>query len=126
MPKKPARYFRTILRALSVIALLMYVLFLTEEDVPLRNSGSFVHSSVYLLFLVFVIGLILLWRNELISGIIFVFWYGLQWALVFWVWDDGELTLILGLPIGLLGILITVYAFWLKKSSKPDGQQLSH
>jgi hypothetical protein len=84
----------------------MYILFLTEEDVPVFKAGSFVDISVYLLFLIFVLGFVLLWRYELISGIIFVVWYGLQWALVFYVWDDGELTLILGFPIGLLGIFI--------------------
>ncbi len=107
--KKPSEKFRNILRVLGVLAAAMYILFLICEQVPLFITRSFADMSVYLLFLVFVLGFFFLWKNELISGIILIIWHGIQWFLVFWVWPDGALTLFFGLPIGILGILLLVY-----------------
>jgi len=97
------------------------VQFLVGEHVPLLKASTFADVSVYLLFSVFLIGYVLLWKNELISGILLIVWYGLQWVLVFWVWIDGELTLIFGLPIGIIGVLLLLYGIRIKHlpSSKP-------
>lgn len=109
---------RNILRVLGTIASLFYILFLIDEGVPLIGAKSFADISVYLLFLLFVSGYYFLWKNALISGVILIVWHGIQWILVFWVWDQGEMTLILGLPIGMLGILVLIYGIWTKTSSK--------
>jgi hypothetical protein len=78
----------------------------------------FADISIYLLFLVFALGFFFLWKNELISGIILVIWHGIQWLLVFFVWPDGGMTLILGLPIGIYGILLLAYGIRKEKASK--------
>ena len=86
------------------------------EHVPLFSAKTFADLSVYLLFIVFLIAYAILWKNELISGILLIVWYGLQWVLVFWVWTDGALTLVFGLPIGVIGLLLLIYGI-LKNSS---------
>ena len=116
--KKPADIFRTILRILETIAALLYLFFLIGEGVPLIKASSFADISVYLLFLLFGLGYYFLWKNELISGIILLTWYALEWILVFWVWVDGGLTLVLGLPIGLLAIISLIYGLNNNRISK--------
>jgi hypothetical protein len=116
MGKRVSSAFRNILRFLGTIAFVFYIVFLLDEDVPLFRAASFADNSVYLLFLFFLLGYYFLWKNEVISGIILIVWHGLQWLLVFYVWEHGEMTLILGLPIGIIGILVLIYGFWRKKS----------
>jgi len=106
---KPAGIIRNILRAVGTTAAILYTLFLVFEEVPLIKSSNFADVSVYLLFLLFLLGYYFLWKNEFISGIIIIAWHLIQWALVFWVWIDGGLTLVLGLPIGIFGIFVLIY-----------------
>jgi len=118
--KKPANLFRNILRILGTIAAVLYIMFLIDEGVPLFAQATFADTSVYLLFLLFVLGYYFLWKNEFISGLILIAWHGLQWILVFWVWVDGELTLILGIPVGILGIIVLIYGFLNKAPIKTN------
>jgi len=115
--KKPAKRTRTILRVLNIVALALYVLFLIGERVPLSIRAPFAEISVYLLFLVFVLGFIFLWENELIAGLILMVWHGMQWCLVLWVWPDGDMTLILGLPIGILGLFVFIFGLSKRRGS---------
>ena len=116
--KKPADKFRKILRILGTIAVALYILFLIAEGIPLSTESSFADVSVYLLFLLFILGYYFLWKNELISGIILIIWHAIQWVLVFWVWVDGGLTLIFGLPLGIFGIIVLIYGVRKNISSK--------
>jgi len=115
--KKSAKVFRTTLRVLSIVALILYILFLFGERVPLGFQATFAETSVYLLFLVFALGFVVLWMNELIAGIILIVWYGIQWCLVLWVWVDGGMTVILGFPIAVLGVLILIYGIKQRRAS---------
>lgn len=116
--KKSAKSFRTTLRVLGIVAFALYVLFLIGERVPLGLQATFADTSVYLLFLVFVLGFVVLWKNELIAGIILIVWYGIQWCLVLWVWVDGGMTVILGFPIAVLGVLSLIYGIKQRRASK--------
>jgi len=116
--KKSTQKFRNALRILSIIAFILYILFLIGERVPLNLKGSFADISVYLLFLVFVLGFVILWKNEIAAGLILIIWYGIQWCLVLWVWPDGGMTVILGFPIAILGVLILIYGISNKRLSK--------
>ena len=117
---KPTNLFRNILRILGTISAIFYILFLVAEGVPLYKEATFADISVYLLFAVFVLGYYFLWKNELISGLILIAWHGLQWILVVWVWLEGAVTLILGIPIGLLGIIVLIYGISKINSSKTN------
>ena len=118
--KKSSNLLRNVLRILGTIAAFLYILFLIAEDVPFFKGAAFADTSVYLLFLVFVLAYWFLWKNELISGLILIVWHLLQWILVFWVWVDGALTLILGVPIGVFGIIVFIYGIRKKFSSKTN------
>ncbi len=112
--------FRRILRILGVFAMVGYILFLIMEKSPLLHDSTFADTSVYLLFLVFLLSSILLWKYELTAGILLIVWYGLQWILVFQVWADGALTLVMGLPIACIGILAVVYGIIRRISTAPE------
>ncbi len=100
---------RNIFRILGTIALAFYIAFLIGESTTLSNRITFADISVYLLFAVFIVAYYFLWKNELISGIMILAWYALELILVFWVWVDGGLTLILGFPIVVLGVFLVIY-----------------
>jgi len=117
---RSAILFRNILRILGTIAAILYILFLIDEGVPLLKEPSFADISVYLLFLVFVLGYYFLWKNELISGLILIAWHGLQWFLVYWVWIDGSMTLILGIPLGSFGVIVLIFGITKVISSKTN------
>ena len=106
---KSENHFRNFLRILGTIAFLLYFLFLIFEGVPLFKATNFADISVYLLFLLFLIAYFFLWRNELLSGILVLAWYGLQWLLVYTIWEDGGMTLIIGFPIALMGVMIMIF-----------------
>lgn len=94
---------------LGSVALLGYILFLMGENVALFKYPSFADLSVYLLFVVFLAGYYFLWRNLLWAGLIWIVWHAIQWCLVMWVWPDGAMTLIIGFPIFLLGIVLLIF-----------------
>lgn len=106
--------FQKVLKILGTLALIGYVIFLIGEGIPPLDEITFASISVYILFLIFLAGYYTLWKSELIAGILFIAWHGIQWLLVFYVWTDGELTLIFGLPIGIMGIVLLIYG-WRKK-----------
>jgi len=115
--KRPSEGFQLTLRILSVIALIVYILFLFGEKAALFNQASFEDLSVYLLFIVFLAGFITIWKYELISGIIFVAWYGFEWCLGLWVWDDADMALAMGFPIFIVGLLSVIYGLRKRRSS---------
>ena len=116
--KRSTYLFRNVLRILGTIAALGYILFFIGEGVPHFKEVTFADISVYLLFAVFVLGYYFLWKDEIISGILFIVWHVLQWCLVFWVWPDGGVTIILGIPIGIFGIVVLIYGIRKQVSSK--------
>ena len=116
--EKPAKKTRTVFRVLCICTLALYILFLIGERIPLGIGVPFAETSVYLLFLIFVVGFIFLWKNELVAGLILMVWHAIQWYLVFWVWPDGGMTLILGLPIGIFGLFVFIYGLSKRRVSK--------
>ncbi|WP_340114290.1 DUF7670 domain-containing protein [Maribellus mangrovi] len=113
---------RLILRIVSSLALIIYILFLIDEGIPLKNS-TFEQLSAFTLFAIFLIGYYFLWKNEIISGLIFILWHIFQWCLVEWIWSDGALTLIMGIPIVIIGILILINGL---KKQNPKALQFKH
>lgn len=106
--------FRIILLSLATLAAALYILFIIEILTDHINmglsTGEILTQSEYYLFLLFAVAYALVWRNMLTSGISLVVWHIIQWCLVLFVWDDGEVTLILGFPIALIGILLIIYS----------------
>lgn len=107
--KQPSEVYQLIIRILTVLALIVYILSLIGERAPLFRGAAFQDVSVYLLFIVFLAGFLTIWRFELISGILLVAWYGFEWCLGLWVWDDPDLALVTGFPIFIIGLLAIIY-----------------
>ncbi|MCG9970652.1 hypothetical protein [Christiangramia crocea] len=101
------------LKILTSIALVGYILFLIMDNASLYTESS--ELTGYFLFTIFLAGYILLWKQKIIAGTVFLIWYSIQWYLVFLVWEKGLMTLILGFPIAALGLIILLHG--IKKKS---------
>jgi hypothetical protein len=122
MSKKKKRDFqRTVLRILGTIILFGYLGFFFDEIISsiksTRAGMNFEEISVFLLFVLFLIGYYFLWTREIIAGILILVWHAIQWILVFTVWPDGGMTLIMGLPVGIFGLFVLIYGIR-KKSGR--------
>ncbi len=105
--------FQQGLRILGTLAAIGYIVFLAgliqsfvTEGISLANI--LLKTEVWL-FLIFVIGFYWLWKSEFYAGLIFIIWHIFQWMLVLWVWEDGAMTLVMGFPIALTGILLVIF-----------------
>ena len=108
--KKSMRIYRFIIRILGSLALLGYIQFLIDEGVPLFASQvTFAEVSVYILFAVFLVAFILLWKHELLSGILMLVWYGLVLLCIFEIWENAALAGIVALPIAVIGIVVLIF-----------------
>jgi len=116
--KKPSEAFQIIIRILTVLAFIIYIISLIGEKAPLFGGASFQDISVYLLFIVFLAGFLTIWRYELISGILLVVWYGFEWCLGLWVWEDPDMALVLGFLIFVTGVLSIIYGVRKRAASK--------
>jgi len=69
---------------------------------------------VNLAFIVFLIGYYYSWKNQLIAGIIFIFWWGIMWHLALFIVErDRGAGVVMGIPLFIIGILFIVY--WYRK-----------
>mgnify|MGYP007051347777 FL=1 len=92
------------LKILTSIALIGYFILFMAESAGLYSETNALTG--YFLFGLFLTGYILLWKQKVIAGIVFLIWYSIQWYMVFLIWEKGLMTLLLGLPIAALGLLI--------------------
>ena len=92
------------LKIITSMAMVGYIIFLMLESSALYNESS--ELTGYFQFSLFAVGYILLWKQKVIAGMVFLIWYTIQWYMVFLVWEKGLMTLILGFPIAALGLLI--------------------
>ncbi|WP_340114258.1 DUF7670 domain-containing protein [Maribellus mangrovi] len=111
------KIYRLIVRILGLLALIGYVLFLIDEGIPLLTSqATFADISAYILFAVFLAAFILLWKHELLSGILMIVWFGLVLFCIFNVWEDAALAGILALPIAIIGIVVFIFGILKKRA----------
>ncbi|TKJ41635.1 hypothetical protein CEE37_03450 [candidate division LCP-89 bacterium B3_LCP] len=105
-----------ILKILTTIFGLLYVLFLI--------SGSYGHSGseplvIYIMFAVFLIGYVTMWKNELYCGLIFVLWWIGMWYLgVFVAEQDKGAAVVMGFPLFIIAILFIISGIKKKKATQ--------
>lgn len=116
------KIYRLIFRIAGSLAAIGYILFIIDEKAPLFNDATFTDVTIYLLFAVFILGFILLWKYELISGLVLIAWYVLAWCLFFGVWKDGGILLVLGFPIASLGVCLLIFGIKQKISSSSSSE----
>ena len=102
---------------------MLYLWFIIESLIP-SPEGSWVSSqvpfdptdreriSVTLLFLFFLVGYLVAWKNERIAAVIFILWWGAMWGVELFVFapivgGDAGGGIAMGLPLFVLGIM-----FW--------------
>ena len=106
--------FRNVLRILVTLAAILYTMIFIDEAFPpydpnMRES-NFGIVMVFVLFIWFSLGYFYLWKNEKIAGMFLTSWWIGLFLTAWLVWIYGNVTVILGFPIFILGILLLVYA----------------
>jgi len=94
------------LRILITLAAIIYAIIFVEEITPPFYESGLGVAMVYVLFAFFLLGYFYLWKNEKISGLILVVWYGLLWVVGIWIWTNAGMVLGLGIPIPILGAIL--------------------
>ena len=108
--KKSIIIYRLIVRILGILALMGYVLSIIDGGIPpIANDMTIADISAYILFAVFLAAFILLWKHELISGILMLVWYGIVLFCIFKVWENAALAGIVALPIAIIGIVVLIF-----------------
>jgi hypothetical protein len=121
LPPKGRQRSKGLLLAVSVIGVL-YLWFIIESLIP-SPEGSWISTTtpfdpwdreqifMKLLFLLFLVGYFVAWKNERIAGVILILWWVAMWGVELFVVApikaDGGGGIAMGVPLFVLGIL-----FW--------------
>ncbi len=97
----------SLIQYLALAYAVLYILFVRSGDFNGAYPDlSIEGAGVYLLFIVFGIGLSLSWHNKKATGIIFLLWYaGMLFLELIIVEKDGGFGIISGIPVLVFGIL---------------------
>jgi hypothetical protein len=101
-----------ILRILLSIYAIFYILIGYDDflSVNAQNSFSIEYSALKILFVIFVIGYVISWKNELASGVIFIFWFlGMCYENFFLCTSDCGAGIAMGIPLFILSIFFIVH-----------------
>lgn len=112
------KYPKLLLILTSVFALL-YLVFIAANFIQPGNNNPYDPENIIvnLAFIIFLIGFYFSWKNELIAGIIFIFWWGVMWYLgLFIAAHDKGAGAVMGIPVFIFGILFIVS--WYRKRIK--------
>lgn len=111
--------FLTILRVLITLAAIGYSLVLITEALPPYDPATreldLRIAMIAILFTWFLAGYYYLWKNERTAGILLSLWWVALFFTAWLVWDYGNVTVVLGFPVFILGLLLLVY--WRKKKA---------
>ena len=112
--EKKKRY--SALHLILIIWGLLFLLLFISDLITIDNYDleSIVVSLAVVLFL---IGYYMVWKNELVAGIIFIFWWIVMWFLALFIAEtDRGVGVVLGFPLFILGILFIIS--WYRKKDK--------
>lgn len=84
-----------------------------SSTVPFEPSWSPEFIAIRLMFVLFLAGYLVAWKNEGVAGIIFILWWDVMWGMDLLVMgpsgpEGGGGAIALGLPVFVLGILFLV------------------
>ena len=106
-PGKPSqsKHSRTLLILTSLYGVL-YLLFMITENYGTTGSEP---TFVKLFFGLFIVGYLIVWKNEGLGGLIFVLWWIGMWYLGFFVAQhDRGAAVVMGFPLFVLAILFLI------------------
>jgi hypothetical protein len=112
--KKHPRVLLTITTIFAVLYLILLISFYIDGF-----SGFDLEVIIMnLAFVVFIVGYYFCWKNELVAGIIFIFWWGIMWYLgLFIAEQDRGAGVVMGFPLFVLAVLFIVHWYKKKRSS---------
>jgi hypothetical protein len=114
-----------ILRILLSIYAILYILIGWDDFLSINapNSWSVEYSALKILFVIFVIGYVISWKNELAAGVIFILWFlGMCYENFFLCTSDCGAGIAMGIPLLILSIFFIVYG--IKKKRQKSGVNL--
>lgn len=110
--KTQKRKLPVILKIITFIYGLLYLVFVVDSFISSQNepqASKTEQTVVTLLFVVFLIGYLFLWKNELYAGLIFLLWYiGMCYLGLFVAVTDKGASMVLGFPLLVLAILFII------------------
>ena len=96
------------LRILLSIYAILYIL-IGWDDFLSPNSWNIEYSALKILFVLFVIGYVISWKNELASGIIFILWFlGMCYENFFLCTSDCGAGIAMGIPLLIISIFFII------------------
>ena len=99
----PARRHSAILLTLTTVYGLLYVALIASGSYGTAGSEP---TVVKLLFLLFLVGYVVVWKHEALGGAVFVVWWIGMWYLgLFVAQQDRGSAVVMGLPLLVLAIL---------------------
>ena len=104
------------LRILLGVYAILYLIIGSDDflSVNAPNSWDIEYSALKILFAIFVIGYVISWKNELASGVIFIFWFlGMCYENFFLCTSDCGAGIAMGIPLLILSIFLILY--WIRK-----------
>lgn len=117
LPGKKKRF--TILQILLTIYGLLYLLLIVSSFFAIENYDIFDLELIVvnLALILFLVGYYIVWKNEKIAGIIFLFHWVIMWVITLFIAQtDRGMSVVLGFPLFILGILFIIS--WYRKKSK--------
>jgi hypothetical protein len=103
--KRKKRY----LWILLLIYAVLYLLLFSTDNLASLNSWDVENSALKVLFVIFVIGYVISWKNELAAGKIFLLWFvGMCYENLFLCTRDCGDGIAMGIPLLILGILLII------------------
>jgi hypothetical protein len=122
---RPKRGYSKTLRILVSIYGILYLLFIIISFIPSQegspvggtvpfNPFDFEQTIVKLLFVPFLFGYFILWKNEGLEGLVFIIWWIGMWCLgLFVAQQDRGAGVGMGFPLFILSILLIIS--WVRK-----------
>lgn len=119
MSKQKGGIYSYILKVLMTISAIFYFIIFIQEITPPYSDSLLVVSLIPYLFCIFLAGYYFTLKNDFFaSGLLVIIWYSLLWICALWVWTNAGMTLILGFPVFILGILLAIKGIFQKKKRK--------
>ena len=106
-PSKVEKKHSKVLLTITTIFGILYLIFIIDNFIS--EPHNLESTVVKLAFIIFLIGYYYSWKNEMIAGIVLIFWWGIMWCLgLFIVELDKGASIVMGLPMFIVGILFIV------------------
>lgn len=103
-----------VLLTITTIFAILYLILLISFYIDGFSGFNLEVIIMNLAFVVFLVGYYFCWKNELMAGIIFIFWWGIMWYLGLFIAEhDRGAGVVMGFPLFILAILFIVD--WYKK-----------